>query len=92
MDTLKVSEGFLVTQEADRLGPLGLWLFVHSHAARIVLHRYVVEQAAATSAPHEEEVAFSDLYRTDGPFERAWAEVESQFERRRPPGTLGREE
>ena len=81
MDYLEVSEGFLLTREADRLGRPGLWLFLHSHVARIILQRLVAVDArrSALAAPDELEVA--DMYRPDGPLEGAWKQVELQYQR-----------
>ena len=81
MDYLEVSDGFLVTREADRLGRPGLWLYLHSHAARIVLRRVVGSDAASAPAAAAAELAFTDVYEPGGPYEEAWVEVESQYQR-----------
>ena len=81
MDYLEVSEGFLLTQEAERLGRPALWLFLHSHVARIVLLRLVALDPArsASATPRIPEAA--ELYRQDGLLEDAWRQVESQYRR-----------
>ena len=81
MDYLEVSEGFLLTRQADQLGRPGLWLFLHSHAARIVLQRYVVAQAGRSRSEPDDDVVFADIYRADGPYEYAWSEVEAESQR-----------
>jgi hypothetical protein len=65
------SSGFLVSRQARRLGRVGLWLFLHSHVMRMLLHRGL---EADPSIPPEQ------IWRDDGVYERAWRAMETDLD------------
>jgi len=72
------AEGRLRTRESKELGPLGIFLFEHSHLFRIVLSRYVASRVQRRTPIHLEEI-----YRADGFHEKDWRRVEDEFGRMR---------
>ncbi len=77
IDAVKPSaDGFLMSREASELGRLGHWLFLHSHAARTVLVKWVAHRIA-TKYP----VFWDDLYVANGRHEKAWQKVEEEYRR-----------
>lgn len=72
----KDKSGYLVTKEADRLGKIGGYLFVHSHVCRIVLKKYISYQISKTHTPKMRQV-----YEPDGFHEKDWKAVESEYEK-----------
>jgi len=64
-------DGALRTGEAEQLGDFGAWLYIHSHAARIVLKILKTRQA-----PRPDEVN-----RPDGYHEKDWRQVEKEYEK-----------
>lgn len=68
------ASGFLKTREAAQLGQVGVWLYTHSHLARLVLREYV-SRVLAWKHPSK----FSELYRANGLHEKEWKEVEAEY-------------
>ncbi len=66
--------GYLTTRYAHQLGSAGIWLFMHSDAARIMLTRYVQYRLK-----HGYGDSWPDVYRANGRHEDDWQEVESQY-------------
>jgi hypothetical protein len=75
LDAIQVdASGALRTREGRYLGETGRWLFVHSHALRIVLGG-LVEAIRARRDP----VRFDDVYRAGGMHEDDWVAMESDL-------------
>ena len=77
LNHVKVTKmGYLQTQEAEELGATALWLYLHSHIARILLRKQ-------TSKKIEKTFPFKwpEVYRPDGFHEKDWQTVESEFEK-----------
>ena len=68
------ADGFLRSQEGQRLGPVAGWLFAHSHAMRIVLRRGV-EWLQHRRSP----VRFEEVYRDGGLHEDDWRQLEEDL-------------
>jgi lysophospholipase L1-like esterase len=68
------ADGFLRSQEGQRMGPLAGWLFARSHVARIVLRR-IVEWQQERRSP----VRFADVYREGGLHEDDWRRLEQDL-------------
>lgn len=68
------ASGFLKTQEAKALGPLGHWLFLNSHAARIALGDYIRHKSAA-----RHPVRWEEIFRDDGFHEPEWQRIEAEL-------------
>jgi hypothetical protein len=68
--------GFLKTREAKALGDVGTWLFLHSHAARIVLHAVVRSRIA-----HRYPTRPGEIYQDDGFHEPQWRQIEAEYSR-----------
>ncbi|GAB4318602.1 MAG: hypothetical protein Kow0059_12200 [Candidatus Sumerlaeia bacterium] len=69
-------QGYLMTAEARDLGRVGLWLYMHSEAARVVL-RGVVSRALLRRLPGPAE----DIYSPDGSYEAAWRAAEGELKK-----------
>jgi lysophospholipase L1-like esterase len=78
MHATRVSKGgALRTGEAEQLGALGEWFYIHSHAARIILRKYVASRIEKNRrVPHWE-----DVYKPNGYHERDWKGVEAEFDK-----------
>jgi len=73
---IRVSKlGYLTTREAAELGEAAIWLYVHSHAARILLRKYVRHETGK-GCKHD----WSEVYKPNGLHERDWQKVESQYQ------------
>ena len=76
LDAIQIdSRGFMVTRQAQRLGDLARWLYVHSEAMRIVLGRIV-----AALDQRRDPVRWDDVYRDRGFHENDWVQMESDLE------------
>lgn len=69
-------EGRLRTRESKELGPVGEFLFEHSHVFRIVLSRYVESRLQRRTPIHREEI-----YRANGFHEKDWRRIEDELGR-----------
>jgi len=77
LDAVKPSEdGFLMTREASELGGLGHWLFVHSHAARMALAKWVAHRIWT-----RDPIFWNDVYVANGHHEKSWEKVEEEYRR-----------
>ncbi|HEV2852143.1 MAG TPA: SGNH/GDSL hydrolase family protein [Thermoanaerobaculia bacterium] len=77
LDAVKpTDDGFLMTREASELGGLGHWFFLHSHAARMVLTRWVAHRIWAKSP-----IFGDDVFVANGRHEKAWRRVEEEYRR-----------
>ena len=77
IDFITVSDdGYMLTSEANKLGKIGSWLYIHSHLARTVLGKYVSYKIRT-----EYPVHYSDVFRADGHHEKDWKKVELEFEK-----------
>lgn len=77
LDAVKPSDdGFLMTREALELGRLGHWLFLHSHAARMVLAKWVAHRISAKNP-----VSTNEVFVANGRYEKAWQRVEEEYRR-----------
>lgn len=72
------ASGFLKTREARELGVAGHWLFLNSHAARIVLAD-VVRRRVVERHP----VRWKEIYRENGFHEDDWRRVTAEYTRMR---------
>jgi len=76
-DTLRVSKlGYLTTREAAELGEAGAWLYVHSHAARMILGKMV-----ASRLQKGRRDRWPEVYKPDGYHEDDWRQLELQYEK-----------
>lgn len=77
LDSVEITkDGIMVTQKAASLGTMGRWLFMHSHAARIVLRRYV-----AWLMQRRYPIFREDIYKADGRHEADWRKAEEELAR-----------
>jgi len=77
IDAYKVSrDGYLMTREGSQLGNIGSWLYIHSHACRIVLRKYVL---AVMESRHPER--WDQLCVPEGSHEADWLKVEGELSR-----------
>ena len=65
----------------NQLGPVGLALYRHSHAARIILNRYLT---ARLTRPTD----WDEIFRANGKYEAQWQQIETELSR---IAALGRE-
>jgi lysophospholipase L1-like esterase len=75
-----VRRGYLVTREAYELGDAGVWLYIHSHLFRkiaaLLLHRLQENLSRSSTAV----ARWRDIFVPDGPHEKDWLLVESEYE------------
>ena len=71
-----VKLGYLMTDEADRLGDFGTWLYFHSHLSRIFL-RKVVAGRIQKKTPYK----YAEVFKADGFHEKDWRKLESEYEK-----------
>jgi hypothetical protein len=76
----KVRDGWLVSREAYALGPTALWLYVHSHAARVVLRAWLDRQPAPEGRGTESSMRFPEVFVAGGRHEPDWLAVEGELE------------
>jgi lysophospholipase L1-like esterase len=77
IDAVKPSEdGFLMTREASELGSPGRWLFVHSHAARMALAKWIAHRIWM-----RDPIFWSDVFVANGRHEKSWQRVEEEYRR-----------
>jgi lysophospholipase L1-like esterase len=77
IDAVKPSDdGFLMTREASELGGVGHWLFVHSHAARMALAKWVAHRIWM-----KDPIFWNDVFVANGRHEKAWRKVEQEYRR-----------
>lgn len=77
LDAVKPTpDGLLMTREAAQIGPAGYWLFVHSHAARALISRWVSYRVRV-----EHPLFWDDIYQANGRHEKAWLTVEKEYGR-----------
>jgi lysophospholipase L1-like esterase len=77
IDAVKPSDdGFLMTREASELGRLGHWLFLHSHAARMALTKWVAHRIWM-----KDPIFWSDIFVANGRHEKSWQRVEKEYRR-----------
>jgi len=69
-------DGFLLSDEARQLGPVGKWLYLHSHCCRILLARYVNYKIRQRTSMVWEEVGYSNRHS-----EAAWKKIEVEYSR-----------
>ncbi|MBM4196588.1 MAG: SGNH/GDSL hydrolase family protein [Gammaproteobacteria bacterium] len=69
------ADGALVNQPSANFGPVGLALYRHSHAARILLRAWSSANIFRRCGD------FAAVYSDDGPYEAHWRQVEEEFER-----------
>jgi hypothetical protein len=74
IEAVTVEHFYLVTREAQALGPLGHWLYLHSHVARIVLGSYVSHRIQINYHPRRKEV-----YKANGYHENDWQRIEQEY-------------
>ncbi len=75
-DAVFVDEhGFLRRKSGAELGRVGTWLFLHSHAMRIVLRRITLMRQQAVS-----DVQWDDVYRDGGVHEDDWRTREADLD------------
>ena len=67
-------DGYLMTREADELGGVGDWLYIHSHVCRIVLRRYVLSRIE-----QRHPLNWDQLCIPGGAHESDWLKVEGEF-------------
>ena len=77
MDAVTVDpSGFLVTREAEELGPLGMMAYRYCEFCRIVLREYVGWRIARKYQPQTDEI-----FQPGGFHERDWIEIENEYAR-----------
>lgn len=82
-DAVFVDElGFLRRRSGAEFGTVGTWLFLHSHAMRIVLRRVTLMKQQADA-----DVNWADVYREGGEHEDDWRTLERDLD---SIATLGR--
>jgi lysophospholipase L1-like esterase len=76
VDAVVLSEsGYLLSKYGEAAGPIGEWLFLHSHAARILLTRGFTWLASSNATLRPDEI-----YRNGGFHEEAWLALERDLE------------
>jgi hypothetical protein len=68
--------GYLVTRQANELGKLGVWFYIHSHVARIILSKYISYKIS-----REYPVHWSEVFRQGGYHEKDWRKVEEEYDK-----------
>ena len=81
LDTYLGLEQLVVTDQGylgsrDGLGPTGRWFYLHSHVARVVLHRWSRYKQRRDRPVHPREV-----YEPEGFHEEDWRSLEGEYER-----------
>jgi lysophospholipase L1-like esterase len=88
-DTM-VRDGWLVSREAYALGSTALRLYVHSHAARILLRAWLDRRAAPSGRGTHATMRWTDVFVADGFHEPDWLAVERELDAmRRITGSIG---
>jgi lysophospholipase L1-like esterase len=64
------SSGYLKTSEADAIGPIGTYLYLHSHAARLLLAGIIQRQ---------QDIEWQETFKDNGIYENAWQAVEHEI-------------
>lgn len=77
----QVRSGYLLTREAYELGPVGLWLYIHSHVARVLLKRYVEFRLRSGTRGDVKTMRWADVFEPDGVHESDWKAVEAELEK-----------
>ena len=67
-------DGYLTTREAHQLGKVGLWLYVNSHACRIVLAKYVEHLIKNKLDMSWDKVWYINEYS-----DKAWERIDVEF-------------
>lgn len=76
LEAIRVSkQGYLTSRQVHDLGEVGIWFYVHSHLARIVLRRYL--DATATELPED---WWMDLYRPSKTYAKSWRDLLAQYD------------
>lgn len=70
------TDSYLKTRFGESLGELGTWLYINSHAARIVLLKIAYLKTVRERIPQ-----WPEIYRESGLHEGEWRKVEGEFER-----------
>ncbi|KPJ91892.1 MAG: hypothetical protein AMJ53_10525 [Gammaproteobacteria bacterium SG8_11] len=74
-DTFVVDEsGYLISREAEQLGPLAVNLYKNSHIARMALNYYITDQINKKFSPRWE-----DVFIQNGFHETDWLKVEQEY-------------
>jgi len=77
---VKVRDGYLVSRDAYDLGHTGVWLYVHSGAARLLLRAWLDRRSQMGGRGTVATMRPTGVYRADGPHEPDWQQVEREFE------------
>lgn len=78
---VKVRDGYLVSREGYQLGRAGVWLYVHSQAARLGLRTWLDRTAPSRGRGTLATIEMANAYRADGPHEPDWRAVELEFDK-----------
>jgi hypothetical protein len=77
IDSVKVDKsGFLKTVEAEKLGSMGLFFYIHSHFCRFLLRKYLDYKLNQTY-----QLRWHDIYKENGFHEKDWQKVEYEYTR-----------
>jgi lysophospholipase L1-like esterase len=76
-----VRDGYLVTREAYELGPVGVWLYVRSHLARVLLKRYVARRLRHYDRGTAQTMKWPEVFVENGYHEADWRAVEAELEK-----------
>jgi hypothetical protein len=74
---LSVENGWLTTRHAKRLGPISIWLYKHSHVARIVIRSYL----AKWDKTYLGKLRPDEVFKDDGMYEKQWQEIFNEYEK-----------
>jgi lysophospholipase L1-like esterase len=78
---VKVRDGYLVSREAWELGRAGVWLYVHSQAARMVLRAWLDRTPPSMGRGTLQSMRPRSVYEPDGYHEPDWRAVEGELDR-----------
>jgi len=76
---IKVSQGYLISREAERFGEFGMWLYLHSHAARILFSNLSQLTLEDSEAPFYPRGYSNAVMKANDVHEPDWQKVESEF-------------
>ena len=76
LEAIRVSkQGYLTSAQGAQLGELGIWCYVHSHLARLLLRAYI--DSSTRDLPDD---WWMDLYRPSEAYANSWTELFAQYD------------
>ncbi len=75
LEAVSVDEsGYLKSNEARLIGPVGTFFYIHSDLARTILSRYIRQRIAG-----KYRIVRDEVYKPDGLYEAQWRQIEREY-------------